>query len=172
MPDVVDGVLSVQAGQLYQRLLGGEYHPLDEAPDGPAGKLVAAGFARVRSDDPPLLVPVAPAVAAQQVLNGLTARLTSWQDQATTAVRQLIELQRDALSVDGRPVRAPAEVVTEPAQVIALVDGIQRGARHELLSLDSTAAAGSACQPRLSPAADAPPPSWRTVFTTDFVTPN
>lgn len=174
MPDVVDGVLSTGAGELYRRLLAGEYHPLGRPPDAPggaAGELVAAGFARVGTGDPPLLVPVAPAVAAQQVLNGLTARLSTWQEQATTAVQRLIELQRDALSVDGRPVRAPAEVITGAAQVIALVDGVQRDARRELLSLDTTAAAGSACRPRLSPAADDPPPRWRTVFTTDFVTP-
>ncbi|HEY3505217.1 MAG TPA: helix-turn-helix transcriptional regulator [Actinocatenispora sp.] len=174
---MLDNVLSSRSGELYQRLLVGEHHMLAPAPDtldkldDAERELVAAGFARVQDGDPPLLVPVAPAVAAQVVLGGMAARISSWQDQTASTLRQLIALQRDALSVDGRTVRSMAEVVTEPAQIIALVDGVQRGARRELLSLDTTAAAGSACQPRVSPAVDDPPPVWRTVFTTDFATP-
>jgi len=177
MPRMVDSVLSQQGSELYQRLLAGEYHALQPAPatlekmDDAGRELLEAGFARVQGGCPPLLLPVAPAVAAQLVLGRLTARISSWQDQTASAVRELIELQRDALSVDGRPVQALVEVVTEPAQILALVDGIQLGARRELLSLDTTASAGSHCQPRICPAVEDPPPVWQTVYTTDFVTP-
>jgi DNA-binding CsgD family transcriptional regulator len=174
---MVDSVLSQQGSELYQRLVTGEYHMLQPAPetlekmDDAERELLEAGFARVQEGRPPLLLPVAPAVAAQSLLDRLTERISSWQDQTANAVRQLIELQRDALSLDGRSGQPVAEVITGPAQIIALVDGIQLGARHELLSLDSTASAGSACQPRISPAIENPPPVWQTVYTADFVTP-
>lgn len=174
---MVDSVLSRHASELYQRLLAGEHHMLKPEPetletmDDAGRELLDSGFARVQDGDPPLLVPVAPAAAAQRVLGRLTDQISSWQDQTASAVRQLIELQRDALSIDGRPVQALAEVITEPAQVIALVDDIQLGARRELLSLDTTASAGSVCRPRVSPVIDDPPPLWQTVYTTDFLTP-
>lgn len=173
----MDNVLSQPGSELYQRLLVGEHHMLHPAPvtlekmDDAERELLENGFARVQAGSPPLLLPVAPAVAAQLVLGRMTAQISSWQNQTATTVQQLIELQRDALSVDGRSIQALAEVVTGPAQVIALVDGIQRDARRELLSLDTTASAGSACQPRISPAIEDPPPVWQTVYTTDFVTP-
>jgi DNA-binding CsgD family transcriptional regulator len=174
---MVDSVLSQLGSDLYQRLLAGEYHMLEPAPatsekmDDAERELLEAGFARVQAGSPPVLLPVAPAVAAQAVLGRLTARISSWQNQTANTVRQLLELQGDALSVNGQSVQALAEVVTDPDQIIALVDDIQRDARRELLSLDTTATAGSACQPRISPAVGNPPPVWQTVFTTDFVTP-
>jgi DNA-binding CsgD family transcriptional regulator len=117
------------------------------------------------------LVPIPPALAAQTVLGQMSARISSWQDQTASTVRQLIQLQRDALRVDSHPAQELVEIVTEPAQVLSLVDGIQLGARHELLSLDTTASAGSACQPRISPAIEHPPPVWQTIYTTDFTRP-
>lgn len=177
---MLDDLVSRPAYALYERLLAGEYHVLAAAPatatrlDDAARELVDAGFARVREGDPALLVPVAPAVAAQTVLSRLSARIASWQDETASIVRQLIQLERDALvdgRADGRAVQELAEVVTEPSRILPLVDGIQANATRELLSLDTTASAGSLCQPRVSPAAENPPPVWRTVFTTDFATP-
>ncbi|BCJ33976.1 hypothetical protein Athai_14790 [Actinocatenispora thailandica] len=169
---MLDSVLSQRAGELYQRLLAGERHILAPAAlDHDVHELVLAGFARVQDGDPPVLLPIAPAVAAQEVLGELAARIASWQEQTAHTVHELIVLQRDALSVDGGPVRSPADVVTEPDRILTLVDSVQRGARDELLSLDTTAAAGCLCQPRLSPAADEPPRTWKTIFTTDFATP-
>lgn len=168
--------LSRPAYELYQRLLVGEYHVLAAAPatatklDEAAAELIDAGFARVQDGEPPLLVPVAPALAAQTVLSRLSARIAGWQEETASTVRELIQLQRDAL-VHGRAVQELAEVVTEPAQIMSLVDSIQLDATDELLSLDSTASAGSLCQPRVSPAVVDPPPVWRTVYTTDFATP-
>jgi DNA-binding CsgD family transcriptional regulator len=177
---MLDDLVSRPAYALYQRLLVGERHVLAAAPatptkrDDAARELIDAGFARVREGDPALLVPVAPAVAAQTVLSRLSARIASWQDETASTVRELIQLQRDALvdgRADSRAVQELAEVVTDPSQVLSLVDGIQAGATRELLSLDSTASAGSLCQPRISSATEKPPPVWRTVFTTDFATP-
>jgi DNA-binding CsgD family transcriptional regulator len=173
---MLDSLLSRRAGELYQRLLAGEYHSLGsealDTLDNDEFELVQAGFARVQDGDPPLLRPVAPAVAAEEVLGKLATRITSWQEQTAHTLHELITLQRGALSIDGRAVRPLVEVVTEAGAVLDLVDSVQRGAGHELLSLDSTASAGSSCQPRLSPAATDPPPVWRTVFTADFVTPD
>ncbi|MEV0840324.1 LuxR C-terminal-related transcriptional regulator [Actinocatenispora sera] len=172
---MLDSVLSRQAGDLYQRLLAGEYHSLAsdaiDSLDHDALELVRAGFARVQDGDPPLLRPVAPAAAVQEVLGKLATRISSWQEHTAHTVHDLITLQRSALSIDGRAVRPQVEVVTNAAAVIDLVDSVQRGARHELLSLDSTAAAGSSCQPRLSPVVASPPAVWKTVFTADFDTP-
>lgn len=174
---VLDNLVSRQASDLYERLVGGEYHVLEPAPAtldklGDEGReLVAAGLARVEPGDPPLLVPIAPALVAQTMLSQLAGRIATWQDEAASSVRQLIELQRNGITVDGHPVQQLAEVVTDPSQVMSLVDGIQLGARRELLSLDTTAAAGSVCQPRVSPAVDSPPPVWRTVYTSDFTVP-
>lgn len=172
MPGMLDSVLSRHAGELYQRLLAGEYHSLgSEALDADVRELVQTGFARIQDGDPPLLLPVAPALAAQEVLGDLAARISSWQEQTAHTVHELITLQRDAVNIDGRAVRSLVEVVTAADPVLDLVDRVQQGARHELLSLDTTAAAGSSCQPRLSPAATDPPPVWKTVFTADFATP-
>ena len=176
---MLDDLVSRPAYALYERLLAGEYHVLATEPATPtkldaARELIDAGFARVREGDPALLVPLAPAVAAQTVLTRLSARIASWQDETASTVRQLIALQRDALvdgRVDSRAVQELAEVVTDSAQILPLVDGIQVGATRELLSLDTTASAGALCQPRISPAVETPPPVWRTVYTTDFATP-
>ncbi|GIH15732.1 helix-turn-helix transcriptional regulator [Rugosimonospora africana] len=174
---MLDNLVSRRAFELYQRLLAGEHHMLKacsstpEKLDGAARELLDAGLARVQDGTPPLLVSVAPALAAQTVLGQMSARISSWQDETASIVRQLIRLQRDALRVGGYPIQELAEVVTDPTQVLSLVDDIQLGARHELLSLDTTASAGSACHPRVSPAIEHPPPVWRTVFSTDFTTP-
>lgn len=175
--DMLDDLLSPAARELYRRLVGGEYHMLSTGAAGPGldpveGELVAAGFARVQAGEPVLLVPTAPAAVAQRVLGDLNDRLAAWQDQTASTVRQLVDLQRAATGPASGSLNAPAEVVTEPDRIIELVDAIQLGARHELLSLDTTAAAGSACQPRLSPAIDDPPTEWKTVFTADFMTPD
>jgi len=166
---VLDNLVSRTAAALYQRLVTGERHEVagPSALNDAARKLIDAGFARVRPGDPPLLVPVAPALAAQSVLSEMSARLSAWQDDAALTVRNLIQLQREAV-----PAESLAEVIVDPDRILPLVDGIQVGAREELLSIDSTASAGSACLPRPSPAIDDPPPVWKTIFTADFLTPD
>lgn len=173
---MLDDLVSRPGAELYERLVAGEYHVVPSAPErrlaASERELVEAGFARIQEGDPPLLVPVAPALVAQQVLNRMNDRLAVWHTEAAASVRQLVELQRAATMSSAGPVTAFAEVVTDPHRILPLVDGIQVDAREELLSLDTTASAGSVCLPRLSAAIDDPPPEWKTVFTADFMTPD
>lgn len=167
---VLDRIVSPEAAALYWRLIKGGAYAVDPEQDGqrgPAGELIAAGFAHLEPGVHTYLSPVSPAVAAQLVLQHLSERIDDWHQEAARTVRQLVRFEQ--LDVAGElPL---AQLVTDPEKILALVDDIQRTARRELLSFEIPIEAGSLCRPRLSPAADAPPPSWRTVFTTDYLVP-
>lgn len=166
--------MSPGAAKLYQRLTADTYHVLDssaELLDDDARELVAKGFARIRPGEHPQLVPVAPAVAAQIVLRDLSAKIAMWHQESTRTVRELIKLERDGMTVNGGAEQLLAQVITDADHIVALVHDVQVGLQQELLSFEIPITAGSACQPRLSPAAGAPPPRWRTVFTTGYLVP-
>jgi DNA-binding CsgD family transcriptional regulator len=167
---MLERIMSEEAAALYWRLINGGAYAVDPDQDGLAGpedELVTAGFAHLEAGLHTYLVPVLPAVAAQLVLQQLSDRIGEWHLEAARAVQQLVRFDRF-----GTPGNTPlAEIITEPAQITALVEDIQRSARRELLSFEIPIDAGSVCLPRLSPAADAPPPVWRTVYTTDYLVP-
>jgi DNA-binding CsgD family transcriptional regulator len=173
---MLDQLISPRSSDLYQRLIAGEYHVLSQINGSPPDmddceqELIDNGFARVRVGDPALLVPVAPAVAAQQVLRRLSDQMMTWQQSAAQSVEQLIRMHDDSIQLVGGSADRLAQVITVPAEILAIVDDIQVSAAEELLSLDLSTAAGSLCIPRVSPAAVNPPPCWRTVFSTDFLT--
>lgn len=165
---MLDQIVSADAADLYWRLLDGGAHVV-ESETGPfqpvEEELVKAGLAHVEPDGYPRLIAVAPPVAAQIVLRHVAEKIGEWHEGASRTVTNLLEL--------GPGAQHPlAEVVTDTIRIPRLVDDIQQSATKELLSFEIPISAGSVCLPRLSPAASAPPPIWRTVFTTAYLAPD
>lgn len=166
---MLDQIVSVDAAQLYWRLSQDGAHVIDPASrelEPAEDELLVAGFAHLRRGPYTQLIAVPPATAAEIVLRQVADRIGQWHQGAARTVESLLRLEQSRGS--GSPL---AEVITDLPRIPGLVENIQRTARHELLSLEIPIMAGNLCQPRLSPAADSPPPVWRTVFTTGYLSP-
>jgi DNA-binding CsgD family transcriptional regulator len=137
---VLEGFLSAEAAEVYQRLLvtGGVPIGDQEAGSEPMRELIRQGFARERYAGEPRVVPIEPVRAIE---NALLVAQQHILEQQTAIIRvrdQLELLQRTYLrsSAEHEP-RNLVRVLTDPGEIGTLSVELCLGAQHEVRNLET-----------------------------------
>ncbi|MEV6238178.1 LuxR C-terminal-related transcriptional regulator [Lentzea sp. NPDC051838] len=134
MSDLLAGLLSAPAAELYQRLLRTGQLPMTEAAE--VEELVEAGFARKRFVGEPRIVPVEPSRAVDQALITVQRQLLDQHRMIVRAREQMQALQKEFVANAGSDDNG-ISVHTDPAEIGALSVELCLSAERDFSNLET-----------------------------------
>jgi DNA-binding CsgD family transcriptional regulator len=143
MSNVLDGLLSERAADLYQKLLTAGRFRLADNPDlkdsADLRELIDRGFARERYVGEPVVVPIEPARAIENAVLVAQRRILEQQRTLVRVREQMALLQRSYVAGGADPDEpvAGVQVLTDPAEIGAMSVELCLSAEHECSNLET-----------------------------------